>query len=109
MKLAFELKEGRFKGVWSTVDKGDVHVYVNENAGVVIGTNVDHNDQIEYSDLALVCYPPDGRVPSGVSLQFVGKDGAAAHASVTEEVWREEILKMLKGIRARVVEEFKVK
>lgn len=87
------------EGVWSKVGNGDVHVYIQNNS-VVIGQNFDYNDDINFSDLALVASKTDG-----VSLQYVDKDGhSPTWAKVSEEIWREAILSMLKGLRARVVE-----
>jgi hypothetical protein len=85
------------EGVWSRVGKGDVHVYI-QNDTVVIGQNFDYNDDINFSDLALVASRKDG-----VCLQYANGH-EPAWAKVSEEVWRDAILGMLKGLRARVVE-----
>lgn len=96
-------RDARVQGAWSRIGNGDIHVYVdNFNKTVVIGQNLDYNDEIEYSDLALVV--EKGKYDDGsVSLQYVGKDKEAVHAKVPEAVWRAEILDMLERLRKRVV------
>lgn len=84
-------------GVWKKDGEGDVHVYVSNVFGVVIGKNKTHKPDLKFSDPAL-SVTPDGRI----ELQYADESGDARHAAVSDEIWKDAISRLLSELRSRV-------
>lgn len=96
-------------GVWINNEpqvkvQGDVHIYHQRDA-MVIGNNVDLNDNIDYTDIALIAegWRNETRTPAEFRLQTVGKNPEVPDSTrVPDHVVREEIKYMLMRIKQRV-------
>lgn len=82
-------------GVWlKDSPNSDVHVYAMESQKVVvIGQNVNYNDDVQFSDLALVFKGDE------VNLQYVGKDGKPETVAVDPRYVRATLLGLLNTIK----------
>lgn len=88
-------KRGESYGAWITHGNGDVHCYIM-NGSAVIGTNKDHKDKVDFSDMALVVNKDE------INFQYADDAGKPHHAKVTADQWKEAVLNMLHGLKLKV-------
>lgn len=88
-------------GAWLTETneekKGDVHVYVSQQFGVVIGQNKDHHDKIHFSDFALSI------AEKGCTLQYADEQGNVKNVDVPDPMVKAHLLAMLVSLKTMLV------
>lgn len=84
-------------GVWVRHGKGDVHNYIMGDA-VVIGTNVNYQDNIQFSDMALIASKKDG-----LSFQYATENGEPEIIAVSEDTFKAAILGMLTTLKEKAI------